>query len=106
MKTTSRLYRFMLCILTLALAVTPAQAVDRFIDSGIDFWTTRADGTTFFDFGQEVVPADFFCTGSKPFAGKVASKGVPIATFPQGALGGTRAEGSSSVVLRGYRLGF
>lgn len=48
---------------------------------------SRAEGATFIGFERNVLPADFFCTGSKPFAGKIAFKGVPIATFPQGALG-------------------
>lgn len=88
MKTSSCWSRFTLCVLLLALAVAPAQAFD-LIDSGIDIWVTRSSGATFIGFEENVLPADFFCSGSNPFAGKIAFRGVPVATFPQGALGRT-----------------
>ena len=89
MKTSPSLFRITLCVLVLTLAVAPTYALDRLIDSGIDIWTTRSEGATFIGFEHDVLPADFFCTGSKPFAGKIAFRGVPVATFPEGALGTT-----------------
>jgi hypothetical protein len=66
----------------------PAAAVDLVVDSGLDVWFTRDDGRTFFSFEKEPLPADFFCSGSAPFTGTIRFKGAPIATHPEGALGG------------------
>lgn len=60
---------------------------DLVIDSGLDLWMTRGDGSTFFSFANDPLPADFFCSGSAPFAGTVVFRGVPVATRPAGVLG-------------------
>lgn len=72
--------------LCLALAAAPASAA---IQNGSDLWRTPGDGTTFADFAPQPIPADFFCSGSAPFAGKIVFQGVPLATEPKGVLGDT-----------------
>ncbi len=57
------------------------------IPSGVDLWTTPADGRTFSDFSQAPIPAGFFCPGSLPFSGKIIFEGNRIATVPEGAVG-------------------
>lgn len=74
--------------LCFAVAV-PAVAADRVIRSGIDLWTTHADGRTHYDFAGDSIPAGFFCANSEPFAGIVYLKGSPIATGVPGVLGNT-----------------
>ncbi len=56
------------------------------IPSGVDLWTTPADGRTYSDFSEDPIPADFFCPGSKPFMGRVALQGGGIASLPEGAI--------------------
>lgn len=73
--------------LCLVLAAVPASAIT--IQNGSDFWHTPGDGTTLADFTREPIPADFFCPGSAPFAGKIVFQGVPLATEPPGSLGNT-----------------
>jgi hypothetical protein len=75
-------------VLTLLMAA-PALAADRVIYNGIDLWTTKGDGSTFADFAQKPIPAGFFCFSSEAFAGKIAFRGVPVATGEAGALGAT-----------------
>lgn len=86
MKTSPISYRFALGALALVLAVAPASALDQVIDSGLDLWITRSSAT-FVGFDSDPLPADFFCSGSQPFAGKIGFQGVPVATQPAGALG-------------------
>lgn len=62
--------------------------VDPVIQRGIDVFATPGDGSTFYDFSYNPVPAGFFCKGSKAFTGKVAFKGLPLATATSGQLGG------------------
>lgn len=71
----------------LAALALPAAAND-VLYSGIDIWGTPADGSTFFDFSHEPLPAGFFCGKSVPFTGKILFKGVPIAS-EDGSLGAT-----------------
>ncbi|HYG63172.1 MAG TPA: hypothetical protein VEL74_11370, partial [Thermoanaerobaculia bacterium] len=66
-------------MLLLVLGLVPVSA-DSVIQRGIDVFTTPGDGKTFYDFAKSPIPAGFFCKGSKPFAGKVAFKGLPLAT--------------------------
>jgi hypothetical protein len=61
------------------LSLSPL-AADSTIQRGIDIFTTAGDGRTFYDFAQSPIPAGFFCKGSKPFTGRVAFKGLPLAT--------------------------
>ncbi|MFY9824271.1 MAG: hypothetical protein WAM82_23045 [Thermoanaerobaculia bacterium] len=57
------------------------------IHSGVDLWITVA-GFAQTSFASEPIPADFFCTGSQPFTGKIVFKGAPLAASPAGSLGG------------------
>lgn len=82
-----------LCTLTLsltlaaaALALAVPAAADDVIYGGVDAWKTVA--ITHSTFADDPIPADFFCPGSAPFTGRVALRGVPIATEPEGALDG------------------
>lgn len=63
-------------------------AADSTIQRGIDAFATRDDGKTFYDFAQSPIPAGFFCKGSKPFAGRVALKGLPLVSETPGELHG------------------
>ncbi len=74
------------CLGILLLAL-PASA--QLIPSGIDAWSTPADGSTRADFHRNPIPAGFFCADSRAFAGSIAFQGEPIATSPEGALGKT-----------------
>jgi hypothetical protein len=60
-------------------------AADPAIQRGIDVFTTAA-GRTYYDFGQNPLPAGFFCARSKAFTSRVALRGVPLATGVPGAL--------------------
>jgi hypothetical protein len=69
------------------LSLSPL-AADPAIPRGIDAFNTPADGKTYYDFAQNPIPAGFFCKGSKAFSGRVALKGVPLATGAPGELRG------------------
>lgn len=73
--------------LALCLLLAAASASASVIQNGSDLWRTPGDGTTLADFAPEPIPADFFCGGSAPFAGKIVFQGVPLATEPPGVLG-------------------
>lgn len=79
--------RFVVWLFALALAATPALALDSTIYNGIDLWRTQEG--TFVDFSVSPLPAGFFCQRSEPFAEKVGFQGVPLATGVPGALGRT-----------------
>lgn len=72
---------------SLLLGLSPLSA-DPVIQRGVDVFTTPGDGRTFFDFSYNPVPAGFFCKGSKAFIGRVAFKGLPLATAIPGQLRG------------------
>ncbi|HSG38993.1 MAG TPA: hypothetical protein VLE27_05100, partial [Thermoanaerobaculia bacterium] len=74
-------------VASLLLGLSPVSA-DPVIQRGIDVFATLAKGRTFYDFSQSPIPAGFFCKGSKAFTGRVAFKGLPLATDPPGQLGG------------------
>jgi hypothetical protein len=74
-------------VLSLLLGLSPASA-DPVIERGIDVFTTPGDGRTFYDFSYNPIPAGFFCKGSKAFTGRVAFKGLPLATENPGQLWG------------------
>jgi hypothetical protein len=76
-------------VLLLSGIATSAFAADRAIQNGIDVWSTKGDGSTFYDFSQHPIPAGFFCPGSAPFTAKVAFQGVPVVTGTPKALGNT-----------------
>jgi hypothetical protein len=71
------------------VAAVPALAADFAIRSGIDVWTTKADGRTHYDFSRNPIPSGFFCANSAPFSDIIFFKGSPIATSTPGALGRT-----------------
>lgn len=71
----------------LLVSVSPASA-DLVVRRGIDTFTTIANGKTFYDFAQSPIPAGFFCKSSQAFTGRVAFKGVPLATGAPGQLRG------------------
>ncbi len=77
----------LITVLCLVVAV-PAIAANRSIHSGIDIWSTKADGSTHDDFSSNPIPSGFFCANSSPFADVIFFKGAPIATGTPGALGG------------------
>jgi hypothetical protein len=72
---------------SLLLALSPL-AADPVIQRGIDVFTTPADGKTYYDFAQTPIPAGFFCKSSRAFAGRLAFKGLPLATEAPGQLWG------------------
>jgi hypothetical protein len=76
-------------ITVLCLAVAAPAAAANVIRSGIDLWSTKADGRTHWDFSGDAIPAGFFCANSAPFSGILYLKGSPIATDKPGALGTT-----------------
>jgi hypothetical protein len=76
-------------VLLLSTCATSAFAADRAIQNGIDAWSTKGDGSTFYDFSLHPIPAGFFCPGSAPFTGKVVFQGVPVVTSTPKALGNT-----------------
>jgi hypothetical protein len=81
--------RGILAVLVVAfLAGLSPLAADSVIQRGIDVFTTTADGTTFYDFAHNPIPAGFFCKSSKAFTGRVALKGLPLATKAPGDLRG------------------
>ena len=69
-------------LLAFSIAATSLMAQDegvvgsQTILAGSDLWTTPP-GSTFQDFSETPIPADFFGPGSDPFTGIVALKGVP-----------------------------
>ncbi|HYG65518.1 MAG TPA: hypothetical protein VEL74_23250 [Thermoanaerobaculia bacterium] len=71
---------------SLLLGLTPL-AADSVIQRGTDVFTTMG-GKTYYDFAEVPIPAGFFCKGSKPFTGRVAFKGLPLATETPGQLQG------------------
>jgi hypothetical protein len=77
----------MLVAVALFAFALPALA-DDVVYSGIDIWQTPADGSTFFTFAKNPLPAGFFCFKSEPFTGRVLLKGTPVVTA-DGSLGRT-----------------
>lgn len=72
-------------VASLLLGLSPLSA-DTVIQRGIDVFSTRGDGKTFYDFSQRPIPAGFFCQSSKPFTGRVEFQGLPLTTDPPGRL--------------------
>jgi hypothetical protein len=72
-------------VFSLLLGLSPL-AADPMIKRGIDVFTTRADGRTFYDFAQNPIPAGFFCRDSEPFTGRITFKGLPLVTGIPGQL--------------------
>ncbi|MCH7994983.1 MAG: hypothetical protein IIB57_11150, partial [Planctomycetes bacterium] len=61
------------------LTLTPAcitTVCEKAAPPAIDCWTTACDGSTQYDFVQNVIPADFFGPGSDPFDGFVSLGGA------------------------------
>lgn len=76
-----------LLVLALPLALAPASAAP-VIPRGVDTFTTLADGNTWYDFSKNPIPAGFFCKRSAAFTGRIALRGVPLATDVPGSLHG------------------
>ena len=77
-----------LAALAVALLVgTPLLAAETVIRRGIDVFTTTSNGSTYFSFANNPIPAGFFCESSEVFAGRVAFKGLPLETGVSGQLG-------------------
>lgn len=76
------------CLALLLLLGVPVLAEDT-IQAGVDLWSTSSTGRTHTSFANDPIPADFFCPGSKPFAGRIAFRGVPLAAEPAKSLGQT-----------------
>lgn len=72
-------------VFSLLVGLSPL-AADPVIERGIDVFTTPANGTTYYDFANDPIPAGFFCKGSKAFTGRVTFKGLPLATGAPGQL--------------------
>jgi hypothetical protein len=72
-------------VFSLLLGLSPL-AAEPVIRRGIDVFTTLADGRTYYDFAQNPIPAGFFCDSSQAFTGRVAFKGLPLATAAPGQL--------------------
>jgi hypothetical protein len=70
---------FTALVFSFLLGLSPL-AADPVIQRGIDAFITLADGKTYYDFAQSPIPAGFFCNSSKAFAGRVAFKGLPLAS--------------------------
>lgn len=78
----------LLMLVASIMAGLPLLAAETTIQRGIDVFTTPANGTTFFDFSQNPLPAGFFCKSSPAFTERVALKGLPLATGTPGQLWG------------------
>ncbi len=78
---------FVVLAVVLLMSSTPLTA-DFMIKRGIDTFTTTDSGDTFYDFAQNPIPAGFFCEKSAAFTGRVAFKGLPLATAAPGQLRG------------------
>jgi hypothetical protein len=74
-------------VVSLLLGISPLVA-DPMIQRGIDLFTTTSNGTTYYDFAQNPIPAGFFCEKSAAFTGRVALKGLPLATGSPGQIWG------------------
>jgi hypothetical protein len=72
-----RIQAALVCSFVLGLTPLAAQVT---LQRGVDAFTTAADGRTYYDFIKNPLPAGFFCEGSKAFTGRVALKGLPLAT--------------------------
>ncbi|HEX4953939.1 MAG TPA: hypothetical protein VF017_11165 [Thermoanaerobaculia bacterium] len=81
--------RLILLTLALSLLAAPTFAADSVIVAGIDLFRTLGNGNTHTSFADEPLPAGFFCSGSEPFTGDIAFRGVPVTTLEKGALGRT-----------------
>jgi hypothetical protein len=75
-------------VLAVVLLASPLTAAETVIHRGIDTFTTTANGTTFYDFAQNPIPAGFFCKSSAAFTGRVTLKGLPLETGAPGQLHG------------------
>jgi hypothetical protein len=74
-------------VVSLLLGLSPL-AADSTIQRGIDVFTTTANGTTYYDFAQNPLPAGFFCEKSAAFTDRVALKGLPLTTGAPGQIWG------------------
>lgn len=78
--------RHLWIVVAALVLAAPALAADSVIQSGIDLWKTKSDGTTYAKFDKNPIPAGFFCPKSERFTGRIAFKGTPITTANAAAL--------------------
>lgn len=83
-------------LVLLVLLAVPAVAADGVIRNGVDVWRTSDGGRSFMDFTFDPIPAGFFCGGSAAFNGRIAWRGVPLATSPPNVFG----VGADTVIRR------
>ncbi len=79
--------RLWLGVILMLLASAPVLG-DSVVPAGVDLWATAGEGRTYASFASEPIPAGFFCENSKPFTGRIAFKGAPVAVEPAGSLDG------------------
>jgi len=72
-------------VVTLLVGIPPL-AAETVIQRGIDVFTTSPDGSSYYDFAKNPIPAGFFCESSKAFTGRVTFKGLPLVTGAPGQL--------------------
>jgi hypothetical protein len=79
-KATSRRRILLLAILSALVGGSALHAqTGTTISAGSDLWVTvGGGGQTYQDFSETPIPADFFGTGSEPFAGRIEFEGKPI----------------------------
>lgn len=73
----------------LLLALGAPAIAENAIQAGVDLWSTAAGGRTYTSFASDPIPAGFFCPASKPFNGRIAFRGAPLAVEPAKSLGQT-----------------
>lgn len=81
--------RQLLFAVALLFSLTLPSFAGEVVYSGIDLWRTPGDGGTHIDFAAQPIPRGFFCAGSQAFTGRIAFRGVPVATDTPNALGET-----------------
>lgn len=78
----------LLAFLLLGVSSLASAATGSTIQRGIDLFATAGDGNSFYDFASNPIPAGFFCPRSAAFTGRIAFKGLPVATETPGQLWG------------------
>jgi len=76
---------FVSCIVITAFLI-PASVFAQDQKPGFDLLETFPGPGTFWDFGPQPIPADFFGPGSDPFDGQIALTGNPPVVFPPAGL--------------------
>jgi hypothetical protein len=77
----------------LVLLAVGSPALADYVPAGADLWATA--GNTHTSFASDPIPAGFFCPESKPFTGRIAFQGAPLAVQPAKSL-----DGADTIVRR------